>query len=64
MTTNTTDTSYTRTYTLKDCEEILHVTHRSLLNYLKDGKLTGVKVGKKWIIRESDLKALLEKGTR
>ena len=42
-------------YTLKDVAELLKVTQRTLLTYLKEGKLKGQKIGGKWIISEENL---------
>ena len=39
-----------RLYTLTELEPILGVTHRTLLQYVKDGKLKCVKIGGKWKI--------------
>lgn len=46
-------------YTLTDLEQILGVTHRTLLQYVKDGRIKGVKVGGKWRITEENLKKFL-----
>lgn len=43
-------------YNLKDIAELLKVTERTLLTYLKEGKLKGQKIGGKWIITEENLK--------
>ena len=37
-----------KVYTLTEIEPILGVTHRTLLTYIKDGRLKGVKIGGKW----------------
>ena len=42
-------------YTLKQISELLKVTQRTLLTYLKEGKLKGQKIGGKWIISEENL---------
>lgn len=42
-------------YTLKEVAELLKVTERTLLTYLKDKKLKGVKIGGKWRISEENL---------
>lgn len=42
-------------YTLTEIEPILGVTHRTLLTYMKEGRLKGVKVGGKWKISEENL---------
>ena len=46
-------------YTLKDISELLKVTERTLLTYLKEGKLKGQKIGGKWIISETNLQKFL-----
>ena len=37
-----------KVYSLTEIEPILGVTHRTLLTYIKDGRLKGVKIGGKW----------------
>lgn len=49
-----------KTYTLEEVAEILHVTRRTLYNYIKAGKLEAVKVGKYWRVNEQSLKNLLK----
>ena len=45
-----------KVYSLTEIEPILGVTHRTLLSYIKDGKLKGaVKIGGKWKISEENL---------
>ena len=39
-------------YTLTEIEPILGVSHRTLLQYVKDGKIKVVKIGGKWKICE------------
>ena len=48
-----------RLYTLTEIEPILGVTHRTLLTYIKDGRLRGVKVGGKWKISEDNLRRFI-----
>lgn len=48
-----------RSYTLKECEGIFHVTRVTLLTWIKNGKLPAVKVGKKWLVSEQTVKAML-----
>ena len=43
-------------YTLKDLSEILKVTQRTLHNYIKEGRMTGQKIGGKWQISETNLR--------
>lgn len=46
-------------YTLTEVEPIIGVTHRTLLSYVKDGKLKANKVGGKWKVTEESLKSFL-----
>lgn len=46
-------------FTLTELEEVLGVTHRTLLNYVKEGRLKAVKVGGKWKVSEANLKAFI-----
>ena len=49
-------------YTLTELETILGVTHRTLLNYVKDGRFKAVKIGGKWKVSEENLKAFINGG--
>lgn len=42
-------------YTLTELENILGVCHRTLLSYVKNGKLKAVKIGGKWKVTEENL---------
>lgn len=55
MTDRTSDIKELKLYTLTELEEIIGVTHRTLLSYVKDGKLKAVKVGSKWRVSRADL---------
>ena len=46
-------------YTLTEIEPVLGVTHRTLLTYIKDGRLKGIKVGGKWKVSEENLKKFI-----
>lgn len=48
-----------RLYTLTELEPILGVTHRTLLTYIKDGRLKGVKIGGKWKVSEEMLRRFI-----
>lgn len=48
-----------KVYTLTEIEPILGVTHRTLLNYVKQGKIKAIKLGGKWKITEDNLKKFL-----
>ena len=45
-----------KVYTLTEIEPILGVTHRTLLTYIKDGRLKGVKIGGKWKVSGDNLR--------
>ena len=47
-------------FTLKETAKILRVSERTILRYLKSGKLKASKVGQ-WRIKQSDLNKFLEK---
>jgi excisionase family DNA binding protein len=46
-------------FTLVELEEVIGVTHRTLLTYVKSGKLKAVKVGGKWKVSEENLKSFI-----
>ena len=46
-------------YTLTELEPVLGVTHRTLLQYVKDGKLQAVKIGGKWKVSGENLKKFI-----
>ena len=51
-----------KVYTLEELVEVLQVTRRTLYNYIKEGKLKAVKVGKYWRVREDQLRDFLSTG--
>ena len=53
-----------KVYTILELVDILHVTRRSIYEWIKTGKLHAVKLGKEWRVREEDLDAFLANGTR
>lgn len=52
-----------KVYTLEEVAEILQLTRRTLYNYIKDGKLKAVKIGKYWRVSEEVLQQFVTKGT-
>lgn len=50
-----------KTYTLTELESIFKLTHVTLLNWVKTGKLKAVKVGRKWLVNEETVRAMLGK---
>ena len=47
-------------FTLAEISAALNITTRSLLTYVKTGRLKAVKLAGKWRVSESDLKAFIE----
>ncbi len=52
--------SITTVYTLEELMPALGVSYRSLLQYIKDGKLAAVKVGGRWKVSADNLKAFID----
>lgn len=52
-----------KTYTLEEVEDILKVTRRTIYNYIKNGDLKAVKIGKYWRVSETNLQDFIEHGT-
>jgi excisionase family DNA binding protein len=50
-------------YTLKEVADKIKIPIVTLRKYLKDGTLTGVKIGKHWRITEEQLKDFISKNT-
>lgn len=46
-------------YTLKEVEEILSVTRKTIYAWIKSGKLHAVKVGSQYRVKKEDLESLL-----
>lgn len=51
-------------FTLTDLETVLRVSHRTLLTYVKDGKLKAFKIGNKWRVTKGDLKDFIQKNQK
>ncbi len=51
-------------YTPEMAADLLHVSTLTLKKWLRSGSLNGIKVGRQWRVRESDLKAFIDRGTR
>ena len=49
-------------FTLKETAKILRVSERTILRYLKSGKLKASKVGK-WRVKQSDLEKFLKENS-
>ena len=52
-----------KVYTLDEVADLLHLTKRTLYNYVKEGKLPAVKIGKYWRVSEENLQKFLTNGT-
>ena len=50
--------------TPEDVAAWLHISRLTVGNWLRSGKLKGVKVGRLWRVRESDLENFLKGGER
>lgn len=55
----TADLEALKVYNLTELEPVLGVTHRTLLNYIKDGRLKGVKIGGKWKVSGENLRKFI-----
>lgn len=47
-------------YTVEEAAETLKIHPETLRDYLRDGKIGGVKLGRSWRLRETDLRAFVE----
>ena len=52
-----------RLLTPEEVSEYLGIAVKTLKNYLRDGKITGVKVGSAWRIKKEDLDEFVAKNT-
>ena len=56
----TADLKAYKLYTLTELEDVLGVTHRTLLKYVYTGKLPAKKIAGRYRVTESDLQAFLQ----
>lgn len=49
----------TKLYSIEEAASKLSLTTRTLLTYIKSGKLKAGKIGRRWWIKEQDLNALI-----
>jgi excisionase family DNA binding protein len=49
-------------YTIDEIADILKVTQRTIYNYIKNGALSAIKVGKYWRVRHEHFEKFLENG--
>jgi excisionase family DNA binding protein len=52
-----------KVYDLNEVSNILKVTRRTVYNYISNGQLRAVKMGKYWRVSREALKNFLEQGT-
>ena len=50
-------------YTLKEIEELLQVTRRTIYNWIKSGKLRAFRIGKEWRVTKEALAEFIQTGT-
>ena len=50
-------------YTVNEVAEILKIDPHTIRQWLKEGTINGIRLGRYWRIRERDLKELYETGT-
>lgn len=53
-----------KVYTTEEIAETLQVTLRTVYNYIKDGRMKAVKIGKYWRITEQQLNDFLTAMTK
>ncbi len=46
--------------TVEEVAEYLHISPESVRRYLRDGEMGGVKLAKKWLVREKDLEKFIQ----
>lgn len=49
-------------YTLREVEQILKVTQRTLYTYIQEGTLKATKIGKYWRVKHADLMDFVDNG--
>lgn len=52
-----------KVYTAPEVKDILHVSQRTIYNYITMGQLKAVKLGREWRVTEDALKDFLARGT-
>jgi len=52
-----------KTYTADETAAILGVTKRTLIRYLKDGKMIASKIGGRWAITEKQIQDFITRGS-
>lgn len=52
----------TKTYTLQEAADILHISRQTLYNYIRAGKLKVPKMGSVYRVSEEQLRYIIENG--
>lgn len=55
--------SEVKVYETDEVAKILHITRRTLYNYIKAGQIKPIKVGRSWRFTEETLNDFLKRGT-
>ena len=55
----TAEISDLKLYNLADVSEIMGLTHRTIWNYVKAGKLKARKIGREWKVTERELREFI-----
>ncbi len=50
----------TEIYTIEQLQQILKLSDRTIFRLLKEGKLSGFKVGREWRFQELDINAYIQ----
>ena len=58
----TVDIKDLKLYTLTEIEDIIGVTHRTLLSYVYNGTLKAIKIGGKWRVTKEQLDEFIKGG--
>jgi len=49
-------------YEIKDVAKELHLSYRGVLNMIKQGRITAVKIGKRYLVSEQELERIKKVG--
>lgn len=51
-------------YTLKETAKLIGCCERSVFTYLHEGKIKGIRIGRLWKVKESEIEYIKENGLR
>lgn len=51
-------------YTLKETAKLIGCCERSMFKYLHEGKIKGIRIGRLWKVKESEIAYIKENGLR